>query len=369
MVEDPGALNFLAPLVDMLIEQDASLVIFGVGVGARQLSERGYLVIQPPSEQDAEKTLRAYGCNLLIIGTCEDKHTPAFGLVRAARLAGIQTLGVVDAAVNAQFRFRGSSDVPLAHVPDWMIVPDEATADAFDQLGFPRGRISIVGHPARDLARRRSQSLRLAVDDGCRARTQNKYRIVFVSELSDGLDQGQYTRTKDYTLMGRGTSSARTAIVAEELLDALLRLRDYHGIYSTLVLRLHPKQAKSDFGALSDEFDEISIGGDPLEVVATADLVVGMTSMLLLQAHDMGLNCLSILPREQEKSWLADVALGVIPSVTERSSLRASLLNLLLSNPESAIAKEAVEARSDTVVAMMAFLADIREHGSINVRG
>ena len=94
-----------------------------------------------------------------------------------------------------------------------------------------------------------------------------------------------------------------------------------------------------------------------------------MTSMLLLQAHDMGLNCLSILPREQEKSWLADVALGVIPSVTERSSLRASLLNLLLSNPESAIAQEAVEARSDTVVAMMAFLADIREQGSINVRG
>jgi hypothetical protein len=368
MVEDPGALNFLAPLVDMLIEQDVSLVIFGVGVGARQLSERGYLVIQPPSEQDAEKILRAYGCNLLIIGTCEDKHTPAFGLVRAARLAGIQTLGVVDAAVNAQFRFRGSSDVPLAHAPDWMIVPDEATADAFDQLGFPRDRISIVGHPARDLARRRSLSLRLAVDDGRHARTQDKYRIVFVSELSDGLDQGQYTRSKDYTLMGRGNSSARTAIVAEELLDALSALRDHHGINSTLVLRLHPKQAKSDLGALSDEFDEVSIGGDPLEVVATADLVVGMTSMLLLQASDIGLNCLSILPREQEKAWLPDVALGVIPSVTDRSSLRASLLNLLLSNQEFAIAQEAVETRSDAVVAMMAFLADIYAHGPINVR-
>jgi hypothetical protein len=369
MVEDPGALNFLAPLVDMLIEQDVSLVIFGVGVGARQLSERGYLVIQPPSEQDAEKTLRAYGCNLLIIGTCEDKHTPAFGLVRAARLAGIQTLGVVDAAVNAQFRFRGSSDVPLAHVPDWMIVPDEATADAFDQLGFPRDRISIVGHPARDLARRRSQSLRLAVDDGCHARTQDKYRIVFVSELSDGLDQGQYTRSKDYTLMGRGNSSARTAIVAEELLDALSALRDHHGINSTLVLRLHPKQAKSDLGALSDEFDEVSIGGDPLEVVATSDLVVGMTSMLLLQASDMGLNCLSILPREQEKAWLPDVALGVIPSVTERSSLRVALLNLLLSYPESGIAQESLETRPDAVAAMMAFIVDIHAHGSPNVRG
>ncbi len=369
MVEDPGALNFLAPLVDMLSEQHVSLVLFGVGVGARQLRDRGYLIIQPPPEQDAEKILRAYGCNLLIIGTCEDKNTPAFGLVRAARLAGIQTVGVVDASVNARFRFCGSSDVPLAHAPDWIIVPDEATADAFQQLGFPRGRISIVGHPARDLARRRAQAPRLPVGEVCHARTLDKYRIVFVSELSDGLDQGQYAHSKDYTLMGRGTSSARTAIVAEELLDALSDLRDHHGINCTVVLRLHPKQAKSDLGVLGDEFDEVSIGGDPLEVVATADLVVGMTSMLLLQAYDMRLTCLSILPREQEKTWVPDLALGVIPSVSDRTSLRAALLNLLLSHPESGIAQEVVQTKSDAISAMMEFLVGIHSEGSLDVRG
>ena len=368
MVEDPGALNFLVPLVDMLIEQGVSLLLFGVGVGASQLRERGYPIIHPPSEQDAEKVLRAYGCTLLIIGTSEDKYTPAFSLVRAARLAGIQTVGVVDAAVNAQFRFRGTSNVPLAYAPDWMIVPDTETAGAFVQLGFPRARISIVGHPARDLAKRRSQFLRSTSNYSCNDQPRDKYRIVFVSELSDGIDTGQYTRSEDYTLLGRGASSARTAIVAEELLDALSALRDQHGVNCTIVLRLHPKQSVSDLGALSDEFDEVSIGGDPLEVVATADLVVGMSSMLLLQARDMGLRCLSILPRELEMTWLSDVALGIIPSVTDRASLRAVLISLLLSHSEIAIFHEAEEGSSDAVSAMMAFLVRIHGLGSSNAR-
>lgn len=369
MVEDPGALNFLVPLVDLLIEQDVSLRLFGAGVGASQLREQGYPLIHPPSEKDAEKVLRAFGCSLLIIGTSEDKYTPAFGLVRAARLAGIQTVGVVDAAVNAQFRFRGTSNVPLTYAPDWMFVPDTETASAFDQLGFPRSRICIVGHPARDLAKRRSQFLRSAADYACHGQRRDKFRIVFISELSDGIDPGQYTLSKDYTLIGRGASSARTAIVAEELLDALSALRDHHGINCTIVLRLHPKQSVGDLGALSDEFDEVSIGGDPLEVVASADLVVGMSSMLLLQARDMGLKCLSILPRVVEKTWLSDVASGVIPSVTDRASLRAVLINLLLSRSESVISHEAKEVGSDSVSVMMALLVRIHGLRLSNVRG
>ena len=363
MVEDPGALNFLLPLVDAIIEQNVSLTLFGVGVGARQLRERGYQVIHPPSEYDAIHILQGSGCNLLIIGTSENKHTPAFDLVHAARLVGIQTVGVIDAFVNAQFRFRGCSDDPLAYAPDWMIVPDEATADAFECLGFPRGCISVVGHPGRTLARRRAQSGRLAVGEGCCASPQDGYRIVFVSELSDGLDKGQYTRTENYTLMGRGGSSARTAIVAEELLDARSALKTNHGINCMMILRLHPKQDKSDLGALNDEFDEVSIGGDPLEVVATADLVVGMTSMLLLEAYDMGLNCLSILPREEEKAWLPEIVSGAIPSVFDRPSLREELLSLLLSRPESRINHQLDNHTSDAVRATIAFLNGIAPHG------
>lgn len=369
IVEDPGAMNFLVPLVDTLIEREVSLILFGFGVGGRQLSERGYPVIPAPSTDNAQNVLQACRCSLLIAGTCENKNTPTFGLIRAARLSGIKTVGAVDALVNAQFRFRGCSDDPLAHAPDWMMVPDEATADAFVCLGYPRGRISVVGHAGRDLARRRAQSLRLRMGEGSHTRSQDEYLIVFISELSDGLNKGQYTCTCDYTLMGRGGSSARTAIVAEELLDACSALQTNHGINFKLVLRLHPKQDKSDLGRLNDEFDEVSIGGDPLEVITTANLVVGMTSMLLIHAYDIGLSCLSVLPREEEKAWLPEIASGAIPSVLDRASLRDKLYSLLLTRAEARIDDKSENSTSDALDSMINFLDSICADDPIKGRG
>lgn len=360
MVEDPGALNYLEPLIEALTVQNASLFVFGVGVGFRQLSERGYKVNLPPPACDALRVLQCCGCTMLVIGTSEDPHTPAFDLVRAARLACIKVVAIVDAEVNAKFRFRGSTENSLSYAPDWMIVPNEETANAFNQLGFPRSRTTIVENPARARARNRFRSNNPTANFLSRRVQKDKFRIIFISELSDGMDSGQYTRSPDYTLTGRGVSCSRTLIVAEELLDALSDLRDQNGINSTLVLRLHPKQSLADLGALSHEFDEVSYGGDPLEEVSTADLVVGMTSMLLLQAHDMGKRCMSLLPREQEKLWLPEVSSGVIPSITERNGLRALLLSLLLSPTETGIAAhEAEEASTNPVLKMMAFLAHI----------
>lgn len=358
MVEDPGAVNFLAPLVDRLVDAGVSVIVFGVGVGANQLRERGHIVATPPSGAQVLEYLRAHRPSLLVIGTSEDPHTPAFRLLHAARLAGVPTVGVVDASVNAAFRFRGSGDVPLANVPDWLIVPDDPTASAFAALGFCRSRIGMVGNPARDLARERGKAIRIA----CRERDHSQRcplgppRIVFVSELSEGLNASQYLRSDAYTLTGRKSSQTRTAIVVEELLDAREDLRNRYRVDTTLVLRLHPKQDRSDLGSLCDEFDEVSSGGDPLHVVAPADLVVGMTSMLLLQAYDIGVPCLSLLPREVEKSWLPEIAVGAIPSVTTRNGLTEKIGGLLAESSCDSLECDTAVACGNSIENMLQFL-------------
>jgi hypothetical protein len=330
MVEDPGAVNFLAPLVDRLIKESVSVTIYGVGVGATQLRSRGHVVAPPPCAQEASALLERGMFKALITGTCEDPHSPAFDLLRAARASRIPTIGVVDASVNAQFRFRGTTLDPLAHAPDWLIVPDEATTLAFDSLGFPKSNICMVGNPARDLAKKRGREIRNDyIDDlsqrrgGCSVK-----RVVFVSEISDGLNPSQYMQSAAYTLAGRGTSRARTMIVVEEFLDGCARLQQQLGRRATLVLRLHPKQQREDLGLLVEEFDEVSTGGDPLEMVASADVVVGMSSMLLQQAYDIGVPCLAILPRGEELAWLPEVAAGRLPAATTRQEVQTHLQRL-----------------------------------------
>jgi hypothetical protein len=145
--------------------------------------------------------------------------------------------------------------------------------------------------------------------------------IVFAAETSTGLNQQQFQRSAEYTLQGRGRSTSRTEIVLEEFLDAvrLLKPQPY------LVLRLHPKNLLEEFTPYLSEFDQINQGGSPLNLVYAADLVVGMTTLLLLEAAMLGRPTLSIIPRLVEMQWLPCTRMGITRCVMQRSQIRASL--------------------------------------------
>jgi len=152
--------------------------------------------------------------------------------------------------------------------------------------------------------------------------------IVFVSEISDGLDGSSYSRTPDYTLRGRGVRNLRTEIVVEELLDALAALGE-GGSMPFTVLRRHPKETNIDLPGLSAEFDWVSQSGDVHALIWAADLAVGMSSMLLKEAMLLGTPSLAILPRRVERGWLAPVRDNKIEAIFDRDTLRARLAQIL----------------------------------------
>jgi predicted glycosyltransferase len=144
----------------------------------------------------------------------------------------------------------------------------------------------------------------------------------------------------------RGKATYRTAIVLEELLEALSGLAPR----PLLVVRLHPKNARGEFAAYESEVDAFSAGGDPLPLVFAADLVVGIATALLEEAHIMGRPALSILPREEERDWLEALRDGRITSVTARSELRPALVRALHDRSDRAAKHTCVEdARARTV--------------------
>ena len=98
--------------------------------------------------------------------------------------------------------------------------------------------------------------------------------ILFLAELSDGLDPTQFRRGPDYTLHGRGGTDGRTEIVLEELLDAAARVApDAH-----VALRLHPKTPADLYAAYDREIATISAGDNAHAAVFAADLVVGLST-------------------------------------------------------------------------------------------
>ena len=132
-------------------------------------------------------------------------------------------------------------------------------------------------------------------------------------------------RNSRYLLEGRRTDDHRTSIILEEVLDALSESRS--SVH--FLLRLHPKNTLEEFGSLLKEADQISVDGDPLELLFFSDLVIGMTTSLVQEAALMRKQVLSVLPLPEEKQWLVALSADAIPIALGRTMLRSCLKSWL----------------------------------------
>lgn len=338
-VEDPGAANFIAPLVDSFQQVGTRCVVLAAGLARDIFRRRSVPHREMAAGASAESVLAEFRPRLLLVGTAMNRDTLGLQLVAAARSRSIVTVGAVDAAMNSDLRFRGRAAEPLAFAPDWLLVPDAVTVASFVELGMPAGRVLATGNPHYDYV----------IDQGekwygedrealCRrvfpSAPANRKILVFVSEGSARVLGTRPERMAAYSFAGRGNLSGRTEIALEEVLDALLGMlpRPY------VVLRAHPKDDLGDFAAYAQEISMISAGGNALEIVFAADLVAGTTSMLVTEAALLGRPTVAMVPVPEEARWLPSIELGL----TRVATTRADVARLLQEGLRSTVAETEV---------------------------
>ncbi|MBT8003942.1 MAG: hypothetical protein HN578_13605 [Rhodospirillales bacterium] len=334
-VEDPGAANCVTRLPSALEDLSIGTSLFAAGTAVGYLGQQGIAFTELPEGSTAASLLDNASPKLVLVGTSEDPDTFGLQLVAPAQERGIPTVGIVDGPANPQHRFRGRGDAPLHHVPDFLIVPTDPLKKTFVQLGHGQENIFIGGHPHYDAIKEKRGALREIGRAALRKKilpeiSDERPLIVFAAEISDGLDPTQFQRSADYTLRGRGQSDLRTNIVLEELLDSLNTL----GPKPYMVLRLHPKNTRQEYSVYASEIDHISDSGSPLDVCFAADLVVGMTSILLIEAAILGRPTLSIIPRDVEKNWLDSIELGLTKVATSRDELHQAISQFMKDWPK-----------------------------------
>lgn len=322
--DDPGAVNYLAPLPQALAKR--GVLSHFVVDATLQNYVRDRCMAAKIRASDALPVAMLQGVDLLVAGSSENRECFGIRLIDAARAAAIPCVGAVDMEVNAAHRFMGEGCDPLRHFPDYLMVPDPSCAKAYEALGVRPDRIVVCGHPHYDVVRAHRQAFEREDTAALRSRffpeAPSKSPVwLFVAEGVDLLNPVVSFRSADYTLHGRGGSRFRACIVLEEVVDVAKSLCPRPWI----VLRLHPKNSIKDFASVLPDVSQISQGGDPLPLVWAADLIVGMTSMLLLEACLLGKSHVSVLPRASETAWLVTLANGVTPVAVDREGVRSLL--------------------------------------------
>jgi hypothetical protein len=292
---DPGGAAALAPVLRALAGRP--------GYALKPLAYRQALEAWPahgiaaaPLAEDlgpADALAHLAGVDLLLTATSFNNGAEVEKrLLHAARLAGVPSVAVLDFWGRYRARFADEHG-RLAYLPDRIAVPDARAREEMVEAGFAPERLVATGQPAFDelaplragWTPERRDAVRARLGVGAAERMvlflSQPIRAVFgdrAAPLSPG-----YTEDE----------------VLASLAAALERGARARGERVALVVRPHPRERRDDI-VLPRTGDAVRVRvsdeGDGREAALAADLVAGMTTVLLVEACLLGCVVLSLQP-------------------------------------------------------------------------
>jgi len=360
-VQDPGAANVVAPLVARLLSDGKTVlsviclrfardVFHRSCLPAKGLSDYG---LRKVSAYAAERILAMESPDMVLVGTSEDLQSLDRLLTVKAEALGIPVVSVLDYWCNYSQRFSGvSPEERFLYLPDIIFLMDEQAREDMLAERFPAERLFVTGHPylegflaqARPLQEEERAGFRrsLGVPDDC-------CLITFASETFGWHHDSSYR----FPLLSG--SRERTVVVLEHLLKVLSEIVQEEDFRPFLLNKLHPKNKFDQFDWIKDldlPFRVRSVMRvDNNALIQSSSLVVGMTSMFLIEASMLGVPILPIVPKEIEERMLGG---GIHSRLIARTPsdlgvlLRSLLKDGRLNGPPTGKRREIVSYRGAT---------------------
>jgi hypothetical protein len=271
----------------------------------------------------AHKILANYRPDVVIVGTSWG-NTIDKELVYAANEHRIPTLAVLDMWSYYRERF-ASSNGRLDYLPLVVCVMDQVAKKEAVISGIPAGRIRITGNPHFDEIRKKATSDRIrreAQDLRSKWLGERKKIISFASEAIARHFPRRSPRFRGYT--------------EKEVLKDLFEVRGD----ASLVVKLHPQNKMKDVDFLKNRNNVIYVRrGSFFTCLSASDVVVGMTSMALLEASYFGKPAISYQPHLVRPDSYIGNRLGITWPVYDKLSLRSALDRARPTNPPRRLSK------------------------------
>jgi len=324
---DAGGAAALAPvLVELRKRFDGDVAAWAYGPATEMFRRAGLTpcVLQRPVERSFVERELSRDCRLLFLGTSVNDDEFEKRFLEASIALGVPSVAVLDFWSNYAVRFlhRGTKSLLL---PTVVTAIDPDCRDGLAAAGVPPERIRITGHPALE----RLGSLRNVPADAL-AHVRSRFLhdpssrlVVFVSQPF-----GQYRKDLGYE---NADAFPDEMSVERQLEECLGRLAVQRGGDFVVVVIPHPREANGRWtDAASDHVRRVVLRDMDRHLVAlSSDLVVGMSSMLLIESSLLGCICVSVQPGRRENDDLVSNRRGWTAPVYDLSEMTPTIEALL----------------------------------------
>jgi len=342
---DAGGANAVAPVIETLrIENRVKVKALAYRQAKTVWIKRGIdfeIIVETTSKKEAVDLIRDCGAVFLLTGTSCNPFNLEKIFIAAAREIKIPSIAVLDFWTNYRERFSNEDDEPV-YLPDRIAVMDERARDEMIKAGFQSSRIVVTGQPAFDgILKKREQ---FTADKWKRIRNglgigPEEIFILFVSQPTSIEDGADHTALKYLTYTKQQ--------VLGSLYSNLCRIANRRGYKIALGIRPHPREKPDSFGSLKQGIVRIFLaeGGDSSDMVMSADIITGMSSILLVEACYLGCLVVSLQPGMESADILPTNLSGESIAIYQVAAIE-EVLEQLLENLDFARLKTHAQATS-----------------------
>ena len=338
---DPGGTNAIMPLIEPLRTLGNEVSVYGKDAALsiyRKLNmDCSDICDVNPSgtQEEANEFVRRASPDLIVTGTSSEDFTERH-LWKAAEKAGITSFAVLDQWTNYRLRLISEADDPMTGrpaspliVPSYFFIMDEFARKEMCELGIDRERLVVSGQPFFDYIRKTGERFGTGEIERLRREltgTQGGLVFVFASQPIASIHR-KNGMAEDYWGYTETT-------VLKSVVRCLSKLTEEMAVKVTLVIRLHPKDESNVYqDALATSSNSIRVvvdrETDSSLLLKAADLIIGMFSMLLLEAAILDKRFISVQIGLKRENPLIFDRMGLMRSILTEKELEETLRGIL----------------------------------------
>lgn len=269
------------------------------------------------SYESAIEFLKSEKPDILITGTSTLAQTIDRAFILAAKSLKIPTLGILDYWCNYKARFMAEADETLACLPDKISVMNKDAEQEMIQDGIPENHIVITGSSRFEALEKKEYDQskdKETIAQQYKIETEKPW-VLFLSQA--------------YAATFGGTDKTREEIgyTEQDSIECLIDAIKKHDI--ELLARLHPREDKNNrrlFDSVPCTFVQEA---DINMLISACDVVIGMSTVALVDAYLMRKPVISIQPGQKNEDLCYLTRWNIIPKCETSKAVSTALYEAL----------------------------------------